>query len=580
MDRDNFEFRRGLIGGGTSSDRTLRAAPWRAPVYDRAPAPAPAPASSTTAPGPASAPRPRPRSSTTVHNAATGAGGGGDDDDEEEVLTLVVDQEFMEQLQSRFGGGDELSSDYAKIKFAVTPPRPVASRLVPGRSTIVRVPVSFASQIHYYALLTQLQEREEEYEAERRRLEEDEAVARLLYQEQVESQRRANLGAVLGAGGDREGLPPAERAPAAAQAEPEERRQGQNLEKSFKIKKRPQNRCVPVGQAPAPQTPEEQRGRPESRDAQDFFARIRLEDRFPSVDKEMVHFLFNSLGSEEATVAALEEQLAHSWPGPGPQPTHRGSSASSGAGVSRFLENEARGEAASSGSGRAGGLQEQQQQPERAPPSWRHGDPGEATASSALPPLEDADGDGVVVDENPWDSTDPMLLHTKYRNKADTSRRERDSYNSKAKAAYQSTNRESAGLYAQKGALFEQRYEYYSAMAIAALLAAHRDTVSASLDLHSFRVGEAVIVLDLFLDHYIRRLADGQGSDDRLSVITGKGMHSAGGRPRVKPAVLERVRQRRLRFEEFPGNRGAIRVFITQNSLLGHQVPKGPSSSR
>lgn len=457
-----------------------------------------------------------------------------EEEEEEEVLTLIVDQDFMQQLMLRFGGA-ELSAE---------------------PSTIVRVPVSFARQIHYYALRTQLQEREEAYEAQRRRLEEDEAIARQLYQEMVESQRITNIGGIArggGVAGVAEG--PADPAPlpsAPAEARTEDRAEAR--------------RQVP---------------HTERREALDYLAKLRLEDKFPQVDREMVHFIFASLGSEEAASEALEEQLAQNWSRPQP-PVH--SAAPSAAPIATpsaapsatpsAAPNAAPSAAPRSTRARPGiteALEEQLARPRRLAEASGSATPMPTQApgaSSAAGPAGDA-----AEDENPWDSDSPMMSFSKYRARAETFRAERDAYFSKAKDAHHRQQKDAAGLFAQKGSFSERQYQYYSAMAAAALVAAHCERSSDSLDLHSFKANEAVIVLDLFLDHHIRRLSEGRSGEDRLTVITGKGLHSADGRPRVKPAVLERVAQRRLRFEEFRNNSGAIRIFITANSFLAHQVP-------
>lgn len=102
-----------------------------------------------------------------------------------------------------------------------------------------------------------------------------------------------------------------------------------------------------------------------------------------------------------------------------------------------------------------------------------------------------------------------------------------------------------------QGQQCDKQFQRCSALASAALIAAHSDRSADTLDLHHFKVDEAVTVLDLFLDFHIRRLAGGEhgnlGGEERLTIVTGRGLNSKGGRPRIKPAVLSRAHQRKLR---------------------------------
>lgn len=67
------------------------------------------------------------------------------------------------------------------------------------------------------------------------------------------------------------------------------------------------------------------------------------------------------------------------------------------------------------------------------------------------------------------------------------------------------------------------------------------------LDLHYLYVSEALQVLDLFIDNHISQLQNTNKKCITLNLITGRGARSAGGRARVKPAVLRRLKQRHLK---------------------------------
>lgn len=84
-------------------------------------------------------------------------------------------------------------------------------------------------------------------------------------------------------------------------------------------------------------------------------------------------------------------------------------------------------------------------------------------------------------------------------------------------------------------------------MAAASLAAVQADSQSDTLDLHNFKVAEAVIVFDLFIDYQIRKLSERGVSQECLSVITGRGSHSVNGKPRIKPAIITRAKKRNLR---------------------------------
>lgn len=84
-------------------------------------------------------------------------------------------------------------------------------------------------------------------------------------------------------------------------------------------------------------------------------------------------------------------------------------------------------------------------------------------------------------------------------------------------------------------------------MAAASLAAAQAEAQSDTLDLHNFKVVEAVIVFDLFIDYKIRTLCERGGSQECLSIITGRGSHSVNGQPRIKPAIINRAKKRNLR---------------------------------
>lgn len=86
-----------------------------------------------------------------------------------------------------------------------------------------------------------------------------------------------------------------------------------------------------------------------------------------------------------------------------------------------------------------------------------------------------------------------------------------------------------------------------NAEAVTFLQSAHtiaQDKVT--LDLHYYQVPEALQVLDVFLDEHIASLAE-QHTKKNVFIITGRGVHSSGGKSRIRPAVEARLKKRGLK---------------------------------
>lgn len=177
--------------------------------------------------------------------------------------------------------------------------------------------------------------------------------------------------------------------------------------------------------------------------------------------------------------------------------------------------------------------------------------------------------------ENPWAMSDPLGHYETYRAKADQFLKERDEMYRKASDAFRRKERSAAAYYSKLGELIGKKYHHANSLAAAALAAAHTDSHSSeTLDLHHFRVVEALTVFDLFMDHHIRTLPEHGLQQRSLDVITGRGTHSVNGRPRIKPAVLNRIKKRNLRYQAIPNNPGVVKVWVSANSLLSHEIPE------
>jgi DNA-nicking Smr family endonuclease len=68
-----------------------------------------------------------------------------------------------------------------------------------------------------------------------------------------------------------------------------------------------------------------------------------------------------------------------------------------------------------------------------------------------------------------------------------------------------------------------------------------------TLDLHYYKVLEALPVLDVFLDEHIAALAEQHTAKKNVFIITGRGIHSSGGKSCIRPVVESRLRKRGLK---------------------------------
>ncbi|KAK3930418.1 NEDD4-binding protein 2-like 1 [Frankliniella fusca] len=177
--------------------------------------------------------------------------------------------------------------------------------------------------------------------------------------------------------------------------------------------------------------------------------------------------------------------------------------------------------------------------------------------------------------ENPWELSDPKAAYNTYREKADEFLKERDLMYCKANEAFKRKERSVAAYYAKLGEVHGKKFQHASAMAAAALAAAQGDSLSTDvLDLHHFKVAEAVTVFDLYMDHHIRKLLEDGLPQKSLDIITGRGQHSLHGKPRIKPAISNRAKKRNLRCQQAPSNPGVLRIWVTSSSYLSHEVPE------
>ncbi|XP_071443367.1 NEDD4-binding protein 2 [Hetaerina americana] len=103
-----------------------------------------------------------------------------------------------------------------------------------------------------------------------------------------------------------------------------------------------------------------------------------------------------------------------------------------------------------------------------------------------------------------------------------------------------------------------------------------------TLDMHSMKVTEAVTVMNAFLDAHIEWLRSEKTRQPDTSrknspiktktlfLVTGRGINSLGGIPRIKPAVERQLEMRGIWYEEM--NPGLLRVMISANQPTKKKV--------
>ena len=119
----------------------------------------------------------------------------------------------------------------------------------------------------------------------------------------------------------------------------------------------------------------------------------------------------------------------------------------------------------------------------------------------------------------------------------------------KAQEANQKRNPEVAYYYLQIAKLHHHKLDHYNHLAANSIVNVHDLTHNNAemIDLHYLLVQEAIPCLEVFLDSHIKRLRQHRLPYKQLSIITGRGLHSAAGIPTIKMNVANYLRKRGLR---------------------------------
>ncbi|KAL1490710.1 hypothetical protein ABEB36_013361 [Hypothenemus hampei] len=156
-----------------------------------------------------------------------------------------------------------------------------------------------------------------------------------------------------------------------------------------------------------------------------------------------------------------------------------------------------------------------------------------------------------------------------YREEANKYLEKRSKLYEKVQIYHQKGMREVAQFYSGLASKQTKLFEQANSLAATAFVDEHSKRLEDcnTLDLHFLYVKEAIPNLDIFLDRNINllRLSTTMHSDS-LQIITGRGKNSAGGLSRIRPAVITRLKERKLSYNHL--NPGLLRVKVTRNSKL------------
>ncbi|KAJ8723402.1 hypothetical protein PYW08_003314 [Mythimna loreyi] len=159
-----------------------------------------------------------------------------------------------------------------------------------------------------------------------------------------------------------------------------------------------------------------------------------------------------------------------------------------------------------------------------------------------------------------------------YREEADNHLARRNLNLQKAQDCIRRGMTQVANYYSELANFHKQKYEYANGLAVASLMQYHarKNPDSTTIDLHYLRVKEAKESLDIFIDTHISKLRDsGVRRNQMLFFITGRGSHSQ-GRARIKPATIERLKQRGLGYSL--KNPGLLAAKVNVDTKLTYQV--------
>uniref|UniRef100_A0A1A9WE34 Smr domain-containing protein n=1 Tax=Glossina brevipalpis TaxID=37001 RepID=A0A1A9WE34_9MUSC len=148
------------------------------------------------------------------------------------------------------------------------------------------------------------------------------------------------------------------------------------------------------------------------------------------------------------------------------------------------------------------------------------------------------------------------------RNLADHHRQLKNECYKKAQEAIVRGQGAVAPYYSQIAELHKKKIDMYNQVAANCIMEVHKYNQNNQdlLDLHYLYVAEALECLDIFLDRHITELRSSSDSSKNVFIITGRGLHSAGGVSTIKSKVKARLQERNLKWHN--ENAGLLKVKI------------------
>lgn len=142
----------------------------------------------------------------------------------------------------------------------------------------------------------------------------------------------------------------------------------------------------------------------------------------------------------------------------------------------------------------------------------------------------------------------------------------------KAREAFQRKQTGVAYYYTTVASLHNTKIDMFNHKAANAIMEVHSYTQQDPnmLDLHYLHADEAVECLDIYLDRHINELKNAKRGFKYVFIITGRGLHSAGGFSTIKHRVKCRLKERTLSWAEV--NPGLLKVKLQYISLFTDNV--------
>lgn len=153
--------------------------------------------------------------------------------------------------------------------------------------------------------------------------------------------------------------------------------------------------------------------------------------------------------------------------------------------------------------------------------------------------------DSIKAVKEQHENTDEW--YKKYQAKVDEHARKRNEYNEASKKAYESGDGKLAKELSEKAKKEgELMKEAQKEAARAVFKKRNKDNGDDVIDLHGLQVAPAIEIVSEYLDKWQRK-------PGKYTIITGKGLHSDEKGPKIRPAVENLLKERKIKFNNVPG---------------------------